>query len=140
MIAVTIKFLGFNNMSKWAKSVIDAETEALRLKLVKAATEIHKNVIHLIQKQSNGEIKMMYQRGRQPRAIVVSKPGDPPNSQTGMLLRSYKFKIDMATKTAKVYSNSKYAPHLEFGTKDMSARPHLLPAFEMYLEKYRGKK
>jgi len=56
-----------------------------------------------------------------------SKPGKPPNADTGRLHRA----IDVVRRselTADVVSAAPYAADLEFGTSRVAARPYLRPA------------
>lgn len=58
---------------------------------------------------------------------VPSKPGEPPNADTGRLHGA----IDVMRRgelTAEVASAAPYAADLEFGTSRVAARPYLRPA------------
>mgnify|MGYP001027103809 CR=1 FL=1 len=58
---------------------------------------------------------------------VPSKPGEPPNADTGRLHGA----IDVVRRdelTAEVVSVAPYAVDLEFGTSRVAARPYLRPA------------
>lgn len=57
-----------------------------------------------------------------------SKPGEPPNTDTGRLVSSIKFEF-IEPGTALVGTNLKYGAWLEFGTQNVAARPWLAPAF-----------
>ena len=70
---------------------------------------------------------------------VASAPGVAPNSQTGTLARSYKVKSMNKRLTALVYTNSKYAAPLEFGTRNMLPRPHLYKAYNLHRETIKQK-
>lgn len=58
----------------------------------------------------------------------ASAPGEPPATDTGKLVGS----IVSGAKglSGFVEARSLYALHLEYGTRDMAARPFLVPAFE----------
>ena len=56
-----------------------------------------------------------------------SLPGTPPAVRTGYLRASYNYKM-MSELVGVVYATADYAPHLEFGTIFMAARPALGPA------------
>jgi HK97 gp10 family phage protein len=60
-------------------------------------------------------------------AHVPSKPGEPPNEDTG-LLRSRIEVHQTAPLTVQVSSNAPYAVELEFGTSKMAERPYMRPA------------
>jgi len=132
MIGIALEF-STGGLARWAKAVQDHQEQRLKQRLAQAAMEIHKNVVLLIQKQSNGGAVKRYYRGRKPKIVVVSKPGEAPNSDTGALIRSYRFRIDTASKSATVGSSSPYAAPLELGSRFIEARPHLQPAFDAYV-------
>lgn len=58
---------------------------------------------------------------------VPSKPGEPPNEDTG-LLRSMIEVHQVAPLRVQVSSNAPYAVELEGGTSKMAARPYMGPA------------
>lgn len=58
---------------------------------------------------------------------VPSKPGDPPNEDTG-LLRSMIEVHQVVPLRVQVSSNAPYAVELEGGTSKMAARPYMGPA------------
>lgn len=63
---------------------------------------------------------------------VPSLPGQPPNNDTGGLVRSIETRLngtDLVTVTAGGPS-APYAVHLEYGTSRMAARPFMRPAVE----------
>ena len=91
--------------------------------IAKKALEIHADAITGIAKISFGKSILATRK-------IVSKPGDPPNTQSGVLIGSVRIQVDNAGETASVSSNKKYAVHLEFGTKKMDARPWLQPAID----------
>ena len=92
--------------------------------IAKKALEIHADAILGIAEISVGETL--------PSGKIVSKPGDPPNTQKGILIGSVRLQVDNPGETASVSSNKKYAVHLEFGTKNMDARPWLQPAINKH--------
>jgi len=69
-------------------------------------------------------------RSRPRRKVVVSRPGDAPNTDRGRLISSVQFAFDKARMVGTVFSGLKYARWLEFGTRKMKARPWLRPAFK----------
>lgn len=71
--------------------------------------------------------------------VVYDTPMSDSYRRTGNLRRSYQYKRGNATgKVASglVGTNVQYAPYVEFGTKNMKARPHLRTAMEMARRKY----
>ena len=74
-------------------------------------------------------ISMKDEAGR----YIPSAPGKPPHLRTGNLRRSYHIELDEAQQIAKVGSDAAIAPYavfLELGSRNMQARPHLVPAME----------
>jgi len=59
----------------------------------------------------------------------ASAPGQAPATDTGRLRASYALSSP-GVATREVGTNVRYAPFLEYGTRRMAARPHLLPAYE----------
>jgi phage gpG-like protein len=58
-----------------------------------------------------------------------SMPGSMPGVDTGALINSIQVEED-GSDTTVVYTNQEYAPHLEYGTIHMAARPFMTPAAE----------
>jgi HK97 gp10 family phage protein len=58
---------------------------------------------------------------------VPSKPGEPPNEDTGELRRGITV-TQIGPLHVRVASNAPYSGHLEFGTSKMAARPFMGPA------------
>lgn len=64
-----------------------------------------------------------------------SKPGEPPNTDTGRLANSISATHKAGAHEAFVHTDIDYAPHLEFGTVKMEARPFLAPQMETVQQK-----
>ena len=104
------------------------------------ATEVRSTAIRSLQKLSPGSIYDVQIRTINGQAVPIgprsgsnlsathqaSAPGDPPNTDTGALASALYTRS--GNLTADVYSDVDYAPHLEFGTQNMAARPFLWPA------------
>lgn len=58
---------------------------------------------------------------------VPSKPGEPPNQDTGVLSNNIET-VQVAPLRVEVSSNAPYAADLEFGTSKMAERPYMRPA------------
>lgn len=121
------KIAGFKSLTTKLQRAASPIEKAATVAIQKATLLVHKEAVISIQKSSGGEPSIRY---NPKRVVTVSNPGDPPNSDTGRLAQSIKFEIDGNGKVGYVGSNLKYAAYLEFGTKDMSARPWLAPALE----------
>ncbi len=93
-----------------------------------ATLRIHAEAVKLIQSNADGRTDIRY---KPKRVVNVSKPGSPPNTDTGRLVQSIKFEFADDLSSGFVGSNLKYAAWLEFGTENMSARPWLSTAVEI---------
>lgn len=58
---------------------------------------------------------------------VPSKPGEPPNQDTGVLAGNIET-VQISPLLVEVSSNAPYSAPLEFGTSKMAARPFMRPA------------
>lgn len=58
---------------------------------------------------------------------VPSKPGEPPNQDTGVLANNIET-VQKQPLVVEVSSNAPYSAALEFGTSRMAARPFMRPA------------
>lgn len=88
---------------------------------------IHRTAVELIQDNSSGTPQKRYSNGRS-RWVLASKPGEPPNTDTGRLVQSIKFDFLKGGLVGRVGTNLKYGAALEFGTKHMAKRPWLSAA------------
>lgn len=66
------------------------------------------------------------------RTHTSSAPGEFPASDTGFLVSSITTDVDVegTTVVGKIVASAPYAPHLEFGTTNMQARPFMQPSLE----------
>jgi len=88
----------------------------------------------------HGEARKSIQRiaskgNERPDGSFASAPGMPPNTDTGTLVRSIEFDIDTDKATGRVFASAEYAAALEFGTKDMTERPFMAPAYAKFRDK-----
>lgn len=105
------------------RGITSDQFKALSISQKLFALKIHELAVKSISNISQGR---NYPRGKDKKH-TASKPGDPPNVDTGDLIQSVQ--VDPVDEiTFLVGSNLEYAPHLEFGTREMAARPWLLPA------------
>lgn len=59
---------------------------------------------------------------------IPSRPGEPPNRDTGDLQRGLRVELRLEQLEADVISESPHSRPLEFGTSKMEPRPHMRPA------------
>lgn len=88
--------------------------------VVVTASNINRNAILAINKQSKGEV-----RPGKPKHII-SKPGDAPNTDLGGLVGSLRVSHIKGSQEATVFSGLDYAAYLE--SPSLLNRPFLKPA------------
>lgn len=96
--------------------------------LVGGANLVRTTAIKSIQTVSAGRTVQRTREGGGTYLHVVSRPNDPPNTDTGRLVSS--IEVEIAKKSAFVGSSLEYAGKLEFGDSRMRARPWLNRAME----------
>lgn len=130
MIKVKIEGLeGFNKaMLKLGVDFEDAVEQGVAL----TAQEVRTESIKLIQEKSSGkQVKRQKQGGGGTYDHTAASAGNAPNTDTGNLVSSIQTEKDgELTYKVGATSKAKYAGWLEFGTKNMAARPWLSPALE----------
>lgn len=99
---------------------------AAKVALFEIASAIHQRAIDLVNDNQDGRA---VKRGVGTHHI--SKPGDPPNTDTGDLVKSIFLEFENGAKTAKIGTRLKYGAWLEFGTLKMAPRPWLSKAFKL---------
>lgn len=109
------------------KFIGDAIEEAGFKLLIEKGLMIESDAKKSIANISEGKSVIRYSPRRNHTA---SKPGGPPNTDTGRLISSIRTQTDRSTTTVSVGSNVKYSLYLEFGTKKMRPRPWLKPAID----------
>lgn len=106
----------------------------LKADLIEGILLIHSEAIKGIQKISSGAEQTRYGPKRQ---VKVSKPGDPPNTDTGTAIKSIGFNVDEVELIGEVGTSLLYLKFLEFGTKFVEARPWLITALKKVQPKLR---
>lgn len=79
-----------------------------------------------IQAKSGGEVVTRYRNGGGSYNHTASKQNDAPNTDTGRLVSS--INTEPTDEGVFVGTTLSYGKHLEFGTKNMTERPWLIPA------------
>ena len=102
-------------------------------KLLTQATAVNVKAMHRAALIVEVDIKRNFTRqgtGRIYGRHQASRPGRPPAIDTGMLRASIQNKVikDVLSVNGYVFSDVKYAPHLELGTTKMARRPFLRPS------------
>lgn len=99
-------------------------TDEMRLVVKEGMLLIHGTARKSIQEHQS--------RGNKYGEHYASRPGNPPNTDTGRLVGSIEFDYDQDTNSAQVGTNLDYGAWLEFGTSTIAARPWLKPAFDKH--------
>lgn len=121
-------------LDKLNKKLLKLQTDALshQIKAVQDSTFlIHETAVGLIQDNTSGTPQRRYSKSGKPRMVLVSKPGEAPNTDTGRLVQSIKFDFKNGGLIGRVGTNLKYGAWLEFGTRAMEARPWLSEAVRL---------
>lgn len=132
-MAGTAPFFQRNNMrllnqaASNLSAVLRAGGHAVRPALADTGIEIT-NEVRQSMASTRRDPSRAYRRGR--RVHLASQPGQPPAPDTGRLMSSYSWRVGTEgfVTYLEVGTNVESAPHLEFGTVIMEARPHLRPA------------
>ena len=109
--------------TKVNKDISDELVKNVLLALGKAATEMETEIKKSITEgQKSG---VVYPRGN--KTHTASAPGQAPANDSGKLAGSVRYK-KISDKEHEVKINAEYALALEVGTKNMEARPFIMPA------------
>jgi len=127
--------LGLKNVDKRLSDYSKVVQKDAGIAIAEGVLAIHAEAIKSIQKQ--GSSSGSETRYDPKRTVKVSAPGSPPNSDTGRLVKSIEFDIDIDKASGLVGTNLPYGAHLEFGAKsiNLEARPWLAPAYRKFRDK-----
>lgn len=71
----------------------------------------------------------LYKRGKRGHVVhQASAPGEAPANDHGTLIRSTYIEVGDEKLTSVIGATIDYAPYLEYGTRNMAARPAMRPA------------
>jgi len=108
---------------------LDDVLKDTKKKMMRAAMLVRGDIIDdMARGAKTGETYTLYNPHRTHRA---SAPGESPAVDTGFLIGSIGIEVDTEEGhrvVGKISASAPYAKHLEFGTRDMSARPFMAPA------------
>ncbi len=96
------------------------------------AIEIVNDIKEGIDETSSGETQ---ERFDPHRFVVASRPGDPPNTDMGLLVNSIQWAPGAKTLEYIVHDGVEYGIDLELGTSKIAARPFVRPVFEVWRKK-----
>ncbi len=131
-MSINGKVSGAGNISKKLEDIFKNARNQSQKDLISATLMVHGSAIKLVRETSSGKTEIRYSP---KRTVTVSKPGDAPNTDRGTLLKNIGYDINLTEMTSAVGTNYLPGKHLELGTTKMEARPWLLPAFRMNVNK-----
>jgi phage gpG-like protein len=128
---VTVSVKSFNRIPAIARSI---STDSDRI-VGKVAFDVQAEVLRSMEGAKSGRYYSIpgvrsSRKGGGGRRHRASAPGQAPARVTGALAGSVG--VQRSFNRAIVYVSSKYAPHLEYGTVHMAARPFLRPAAKKF--------
>ena len=112
---------------RYAQAAADYTKDLKRL-VGTAANMVRNTAVESIQRGAKSGV--VYEKYNPRRTHRASAAGEPPATDTGYLVSNIFTNIDTDGLGASVESRAGYSSFLEFGTKNMQARPFLFPAME----------
>ena len=112
---------------RYAQAAADYTKDLKRL-VGTAANMVRNTAVESIQQGAKSGV--VYEKYNPRRTHRASAAGEPPATDTGYLVSNIFTNIDTDGLGASVESRAGYSSFLEFGTKNMQARPFLFPAME----------
>jgi len=105
-------------------------------RMMEATNEVRNKVLETL---SGGRSGRTYLVPGTRRSYTASAPGQPPATATSELRQSVKSSVEGKGRSVlgKVKAEAKHALPLEFGTKNMAARPFMKPSFDKSLDNIR---
>jgi len=119
------------------KEVMHSMEQTASKRMAEAVNVVRNTVLETLSGSRSG--RTYYVPGTK-RAYTASAPGEPPAQATGQLRQSIKGTVEGEGRKVigKVGTDKKYGPMLEFGTRNMAARPWLKISFEKALPKVKS--
>ncbi len=116
---------------KLQAQVLSTQVEAVQ----EATLLVHETAVKSLQDNADGTTEFRY---APKRVVNVSKPGTPPNTDTGRAAQSIKFDFKNQGLVGRIGTNLRYLAQLEFGTKHVEARPWLSTALTVTQKEIKG--
>jgi HK97 gp10 family phage protein len=123
--SVSFKPINLDKIVKQLEKVPEKQDKALLEALGSSVVMIHADAVKSIYAHESKGVT--YTRGSVEH--TASKPGFPPNSDTGTLARGIRWEVDSSKNIGFVGTNVKHGSWMEFGTRDVAPRPWLFPAY-----------
>ena len=124
MSRVSSKIVRKDRKQEYAKKAVSAFQRAV----AKGAAVVQKDAIESI--TSGAKTGITYEKYVPRRTHTASAACEAPAADEGILHTNIAIEIDPDRMGAAVESRAEYSSFLEFGTKNMAARPFLQPALE----------
>lgn len=123
---------------------VKSVTDALSKLDAQATNDVHDVINATAQNIRNTAIRSIKNspaNGRVYRNHTASAEGNPPRTDTGRLVSSIAVVMPESGKAleAEIGAYVNYAAHLEYGTRNMGARPFMFPALEQNMKGYVSK-
>lgn len=121
------------NLNDAVSGIVDQITKQAISRGTRAANELRNASLQVLRGQRSGRI---YRRPHSTSTYTASAPGEPPAVRTGGLRMSWhpQAKSSKSGKTVSIrpaiWTDKKYAPALQDGTKKMAPRPYKEPIIE----------
>lgn len=121
----------------YTKEVIRALEDAASQRMLEAVNVVRNQALETLSGSRSGRT---YRVPGTSRTYTASAPGEPPAQATGELRQSVSTALVTEGKKliGLVGSDSKHAAPLEFGTRNMAARPWLRISWEESLDKIKA--
>lgn len=119
------------------KEVVDSIEKVASQRMLEAVNVVRNQTLETLSGSRTGRT---YKVPGTDRTYTASAPGQPPAQASGELRQSIKTSVRGEGKKliGLVGSDSKHAAPLEFGTRNMAARPWLRVSFEKALPKIKS--
>lgn len=122
------KITGDDELIRTMQSLGADMDKALQRGITKTANQVRNTAIRSIQNQTVGTYVTRYSQGGKAYQHVAARDGDAPNSDTGAMINSIAVENVKGKPISFVGSGLDYPKYLELGTKNMGAKPWLMPA------------
>lgn len=131
MSGIDLKISNLQSFNRKMEKVLDKGVRKEAIKRMERATSIVRGTaINDIQRGvKSGET---YEKYRPRRTHIASAPGQAPATDTGQLVSSISTRVKTAGRKVigEIVADAPYAEALEFGTRNMMARPFMQPALQ----------
>jgi HK97 gp10 family phage protein len=127
MTTPTLRVQGIEELRAAMSALADQYGREVAKALLTGGNLVRNTSIKWINEKSQGEIvQRQRQSGVGTYDHTASRPGDPPNTDTGALTKSVQ--VEVRQDGVYVGSSLDYALYLEIGTSNMAERPWLVPS------------